>query len=592
MLKAELRTVSRSVKFRKTKPNAWIYGSYRHAGNPWQHLNRGYATEAKSGVKSKPYYVTTPIFYVNAAPHIGHLYTILIADILKRWQVLIGNGDAKLLTGTDEHGMKIQQAALQNGLEPQALCDRNCETFKILAREANASHDHFIRTTDSAHKAAVQFFWENLNHRGYIYEGKHEGWYSVSDETFYPASAVHSTLDPATGRKMMASIETGKEVKFSQETNYHFKLSAFQDRLLEHYHKNPNFVRPKVYMDSIVQNVASGLQDLSISRPVDRLSWGIPVPGDTTQTIYVWLDALVNYITYAGYPFTPGREQESIWPADVQVVGKDITRFHCIYWPAFLMALDLPLPRTILTHAHWTMNHSKMSKSTGNVVNPMFAMARYGVDPMRFYLAMNGGLASDTDYDNSYIVRDYKNILQGGLGNLCSRVMRGKGWNVRESVARMTGGQRSGNAKDPSEIEHKEFLEKVPALVSNQMDELNPRRALEEVVKIIDQTNRYVQSTGPWNLAKDAATNPIAHDRLVGVIFNATESLRIAGILLQPFMPEKAKKLLDMLGVEEDLSKRSYAAAKYGADPDYGTPRVPLGKGQAGTLFPPLLSEE
>lgn len=261
-------------------------------------------------------------------------------------------------------------------------------------------------------------------------------------------------------------------------------------------------------MDSIVQNVASGLQDLSISRPVDRLSWGIPVPGDTTQTIYVWLDALVNYITYAGYPFTPGREQESIWPADIHVVGKDITRcairtkafntygcqlipsrFHCIYWPAFLMALDLPLPRTILTHAHWTMNHSKMSKSTGNVVNPMFAMARYGVDPMRFYLAMNGGLASDTDYDNSYIVRDYKNILQGGLGNLCSRVMRGKGWNVRESVVKMANGQGSRRAKDPSEIEHMEFLEKVPGLVSNQMDELNPRRALEEIVKIIDQVS-------------------------------------------------------------------------------------------------------
>ncbi|KAK2748321.1 methionyl-tRNA synthetase [Myotisia sp. PD_48] len=578
MIRAQIRALSSVSKFTAERSRFWICKPCLQSGRGVPRRGFGASADPK-----KPYYVTTPIFYVNASPHIGHFYTMLLSDILKRWQVLLGNTDAKLLTGTDEHGLKIQQVAQEHEMEPQKLCDKNCETFKALAREANISNDHFIRTTDLAHKEAVRYFWESLEHRGHIYKGKHEGWYSVSDETFYPSSSVQAALDPATGRKIMSTIETGKEVEWSEETNYHFNLSALQDRLLAHYKNNPDFIRPKKYMDSIVREVSSGLEDLSISRPIERLTWGIRVPGDETQTIYVWLDALVNYLTYAGYPFTPGRENESIWPADVQVIGKDISRFHCIYWPAFLMALDLPLPRQILTHAHWTINRAKMSKSTGNVVNPMFAMTRFGVDPMRYFLAIKGGLENDADYENSYVVKQYKHDLQQGLGNLASRVMRAKLWNVRDSVLAASMGQLP--EQNEHHRGHRYFLERAPTVVNKHMAELDPRRALQATIGIIHRTNKYMQLTEPWNTSH-------SEGEVNSIIYNVAESLRIAGILLQPFMPEKSGQLLNMLGVTADTKKRDFSAATYGSDVDYGEPSVPLKKGFEATLFPPLRTED
>ncbi|KAJ6125062.1 hypothetical protein N7471_012379 [Penicillium samsonianum] len=521
--------------------------------HPWNCTSRkhGWATTSRRGVATtpqrpnKPYYVTTPIFYVNAAPHVGHLYTMVIADIIKRWQVLLGNTDAQLLTGTDEHGMKIQQAAIQAGMDTQAFCDMNCRTFEALAKAANLDNDHFIRTTDPAHRDAVQYFWEMLQHRGYIYTSKHEGWYSVSDETFYPQTQVQNSLDPSTGRKRMVSIETGKEVEWSSETNYHFRLSAFKDRLLDLYKREDPFITPTSYTAAVINGVESGLQDLSISRPVERLTWGIPVPGDDTQTIYVWLDALVNYLTKAGYPFPPGQENTSIWPADLHVVGKDIVRFHCVYWPAFLMALDLPLPRNVLVHGHWTMNREKMSKSTGNVVNPFFAIERFGVDGMRFFLAYRGGLSDDADFDNSFIIRDYKKLLQGGSETLLC-------------------------------VQLDQMLEQTPAQVAELMEKLNPRAALQETMSIIEKTNKYFHAAEPWKTPNSQR-----------VIYNVAESLRIAGILLQPFMPGKSHDLLELLRVNtSDPSKRAFAATAYGSDPDYGEGV------KKGVLFPPLLTEE
>ncbi|XHG00740.1 hypothetical protein AWENTII_004162 [Aspergillus wentii] len=318
MRRGEFRAVSWATQFLAYRRPSWKCASCRNV-RQINVLPRRFATAASTETPKKPYYVTTPIFYVNAAPHVGHLYTMVIADIMKRWQVLLGDKDAQLLTGTDEHGMKIQQAALAAGMDTQAFCDMNCKTFEALAKAANLDNDHFIRTTDAAHKEAVQYFWEMLSHRGYIYTAKHEGWYSVSDETFYPQTQVQNALDPSTGRKRMVSIETGKEVEWSSETNYHFRLSAFQDRLLELYSKT-DFITPSNYATAVVKSVSSGLQDLSISRPVERLNWGIPVPGDETQTIYVWLDALVNYLTKAGYPFPPdkkldldGRQMFMLW---------------------------------------------------------------------------------------------------------------------------------------------------------------------------------------------------------------------------------------------------------------------------------------
>ncbi|PKY02113.1 methionine-tRNA synthetase [Aspergillus campestris IBT 28561] len=520
----------------------------------------------------KPYYVTTPIFYVNAAPHVGHLYTMVIADILKRWRTLNGATDAQLLTGTDEHGMKIQQAALAAGMDTQAFCDRNYKTFEELAKAATLDNDYFIRTTEPAHREAVQYFWEMLNHRGYIYTAKHEGWYSVSDETFYPQSQVQNSLDPTTGRKRMVSVETGKEVEWSSETNYHFRLSAFQEPLLDLY--KSGFITPASYATDVIKSVSSGLQDLSISRPVERLNWGIPVPGDNRQTIYVWVDALVNYLTKAGYPFTPGQEGRLGWPADVHVVGKDIIRFHAVYWPALLMALDLPVPRKVLVHGHWTMNHAKMSKSTGNVVNPFFAIDRFGVDTMRFFLAYQGGLASDADYDNSYIIRDYKKLLQGGIGNIALRTLGLAKKNLRSFISEGAAGTLPGQT--PADEEYQRTLQELPSKVAEQMEGLNPRAALQEIMSVVEQANKYFHNTVPWE-------NPPNRDL---VLYNVAESLRIIGILLQPFMPSKSNQLLDLLRVENTVAKRGFSATAYGSDPEYGEGV------KKSLLFPPLIVEQ
>lgn len=407
---------------------------------------------------------------------------MVLTDILKRWQVLNGR-EAILCTGTDEHGMKIQQAAAKADTPPKEFCDQNAETFKLLASRAKLSNDHFVRTTDDDHREAVQYFWYLLKERGYIYESKHEGWYCVSDETFYPESTIEKRLDPFTGRTFMASQETGKEVEWTSERNYHFRLSAFKDRLLEFYMANPKFVVPAARMNDVVKWVSRGLEDLSVSRPMERLSWGIRVPEDETQTIYVWLDALVNYITKAGYPWAPGKESDGGWPADVQVIGKDIVRFHCIYWPAFLLALDMPPPKQILTHGHWTLANQKMAKSTGNVVNPFFALDRFGVDTIRYYLALDGGIGNDSDYGNHHIVERYKKGLQGGIGNLLSRTTKAKKWNVRDFIK----AARDGALRDPdaSTVEQFQLLNNVRIKVENYMNRLHPGMALHQIMGVV-----------------------------------------------------------------------------------------------------------
>lgn len=565
---------------------------------------RRFLATATSNNTSKPYYVTTPIFYVNAAPHVGHLYSMVLTDVLKRWQSLKGR-KALLLTGTDEHGMKIQQASAKAGSDPKPFCDKGADIFKSLAARAELSNDHFIRTTDPDHKEAVEYAWHLLNERGYIYQSKHEGWYSVSDETFYPESQVHLVLDPPTGRKVMASIETGKEVEWTSEQNYHFRLSAFRDKLLSFYAENPEWITPESKMRDVVSAVSSGLEDLSISRPSKRLTWGIRVPTDPDQTIYVWLDALVNYITKAGYPWAPGSEHAGGWPADVHVIGKDILRFHCIYWPAFLMALDLPLPKRILTHAHWTLGKQKMAKSTGNVVNPFFALDRFGVDTMRYYMIHDGGIDNDADYDNLFIIERYKKGLQGGLGNLVSRITRGKGWNVRRAVEKFAGEDQSTIPFNPKSgkgraiKEFKQLLVDLPRTIDTRMEALRPNLALKDLMTNIYAANAFLQAQSPWDIAKqlqkagaEGSTTPSdtnAESEMDYMIYLCTEMLRLSGIMLQPVMPAKAKHLLDMLGVADD--KRGFADAQLGADEDYGVSRVPLGKGQSGVLFAPLMSE-
>jgi methionyl-tRNA synthetase len=305
--------------------NAWVCSSCRYSSTVDPRPPRDFPPSRGK----KPFYITTPIFYVNAAPHVGHLYTIILSDVIKRYQTLQGK-KAILCTGTDEHGMKVQQAAVKAHSSPQPFVDKGAEIFKSLASRAGIDNDHFVRTTDPDHKEAVQYAWRLLKEKGWIYTSKHEGWYSISDETFYPESAVHLIVDPPTGRKHMASMETGKEVEWTEESNYHFRLSAFREPLLEFYEANPNWIIPDQRHNDMYNAIKNGLEDLSISRPVERLTWGIPVPDDPSQTIYVWLDALINYITKAGYPWAPEKAFAGGWPADVQVIGKDIMRF--VYW--------------------------------------------------------------------------------------------------------------------------------------------------------------------------------------------------------------------------------------------------------------------
>ncbi|EME39260.1 hypothetical protein DOTSEDRAFT_159472 [Dothistroma septosporum NZE10] len=507
------------------------------------------------------------------------MYTMILADVLKRWSQLKSHPSV-LLTGTDEHGLKIQRAAAKAGVDPKEFCDKGAETFKTLAASIDIGHDVFIRTTDQKHKEGVEYAWEILMSKGLIYEGKHEGWYSVSDETFYPSSQVQYIVEPATGRKIMASIETGKEVEWSSERNYMFRLSTFRQQLLDFYKKNDKYIVPAFRMKEVRRQVEQELEDLSISRPTERLSWGVRVPNDESQTIYVWLDALLNYATAVGYPFTPGQEGKGGFPPDVQVVGKDIVRFHCIYWPAFLMALDLPVHKQVLTHAHWTLGKQKMAKSTGNVVNPFFALERFGIDAMRWYLIHEGGIGDDADYDNRFIIEKYKKGLQGGLGNLLTRVMRGKGWDVRKAIkkyAHPDGNTRPLVMDEADEDFRRKYgnIRAMPKQVDEAMQELYPNRALQTIMRAIYLTNGELQRLQPWLIV----------DRC---IFLAAETLRLVGILLQPFIPNAASKQLDMLGVAED--RRSFDWAIIGKDETYGTPMISLGKGKDDVLFPPLTS--
>ncbi|ETS76679.1 hypothetical protein PFICI_12066 [Pestalotiopsis fici W106-1] len=500
---------------------------------------------------------------------------MVIADVLKRWELLKPRR-ALLCTGTDEHGLKVQQAADFQDVPPKTLCDTNSEIFKDLARKANISNDHFIRTTDPEHREAVEYFWRRLQENGHIYETKHAGWYCVSDETYYPENMITKQVHPHTGKTFMASIETGNAVEWTEEKNYHFRLTAFKEKLLEFFRENPNWVTPPSRMREVVNWVENNLEDLSVSRPASRLQWGIPVPDDPSQTIYVWIDALVNYITYAGYPrWTPGKENRGGWPADVHVIGKDIMRFHCIYWPALLMALDLPLPKRILTHGHWLMDAKKMSKSVGNVVNPFFAIDRWGVDTMRYYLMYNGAMANDSSYSNEGVVESYKKGLQSTTGNFLNRITKPNKWDVSEAVREIYRNMLELDIKSPRAQAfarltdaHQELVDSLAESVGQDFDNGAPKAALRKIMHFLGESNKYMTEAAPWNLSNNGERD---YTRLVHCIYLCAESMRVAAILLQPFIPEKAAEILDRLGV--DSKKRTLEYAKRGRDGEYGTPK-------------------
>jgi methionyl-tRNA synthetase len=479
---------------------------------------------------TKKFYITTPIYYVNGAPHLGHAYTSTAADALARWHRMAGE-DVFFLTGTDEHGQKVEGAARAAGLDPQAFTDQVAADFADMARRMNISNDDFIRTTEPRHKRAAQAIWQKLQDAGAIYLGAYEGWYAVRDEAFYDED--ETALKPDGTRFALAS---GAAVEWVVEPSYFFKLSAFQDRLLAFYEENPGFIAPAAKRNEILSFVRGGLKDLSISRT--SFSWGIPVPGDENHVMYVWLDALVNYLTATGYP-DAAAPRALYWPASLHLVGKEIIRFHAVYWPAFLMAAGLALPGRVFSHGWWTVEGEKMSKSTGNFIDVRPLVDEFGLDAIRFFLLREVPFGNDGDFSRKNLIGRTNAELANGLGNLAQRTL--------SFIAKNAGGVIPAPAA-LSEADRGllALAEALPEKVKAAMVRLAFHEALDEVWKLIRAADGYIDHQAPWSLRK----TDIA--RMNTVLFVLVAVLRSVAILLQPFMPDSMARLLDQLGVAAD----------------------------------------
>ncbi|MCB2055716.1 MAG: methionine--tRNA ligase, partial [Geminicoccaceae bacterium] len=427
------------------------------------------------------YYVTTPIYYVNDSPHIGHAYTTLACDALARFMRLDGRR-VFFLTGTDEHGQKVEKAAQARGVDPQAFTDEVSRRFRHLAQAMNFSHDDFIRTTEERHKRSVQHLWQVLVGAGEIYLGSYAGWYAVRDEAFYAESEIEDGKAPS-----------GAPVEWVEEPSYFFRLSAWQDRLLAFYEAHPDFVLPETRRNEVVAFVRGGLQDLSVSRTT--FEWGVPVPNDPDHVMYVWLDALTNYLSAVGYPDTDGAAFRTFWPCDVHVVGKDILRFHAVYWPAFLMAAGIEPPARVFAHGWWTNEGQKISKSLGNVIDPLALIETYGLDQTRYFLLREVPFGSDGDFRHDAMVRRMNADLANDYGNLCQRVL--------SMIARNC----AGRVPEPGPLtpDDEALLEQVRSLLDQcraHMSRQASHLALEAIWRVVAEANRYVDAQAPWTLRK------------------------------------------------------------------------------------------
>ncbi len=474
----------------------------------------------------KHFTVTTPIYYVNDKPHIGHAYTTIACDVFARHYRDRGV-PTFFQTGTDEHGQKVETSAQKSGETPQQLADRVVKHFEDNWRMLNISNDHFIRTTHDYHENVVQDLWKKMADNGDIYLDRYESTYCVACETFWPENQLHEG-------NLCPNEWCHRPVEKHSEPSYFFRLSAYQDKLLELYEKQPDFVLPDFRMNEVRSFVERGLHDLSISRT--SFNWGIPVPGDDKHVIYVWVDALINYVSGAGYLFNQ-ENYETRWPATAHVVGKDIIVFHAVYWPAFLMSAGLPLPKHVYAHGFWNSEGEKMSKTRGNVVDPREAVATYGLDPFRYYLMREVPFGLDGDFRKENMVNRYNSELANDLGNTLSRTLAMTDKYLGGVLPAPTDGTRFGLAK-AAETCQKE--------VADQLEAFKPQKALEAVRVLIDAANKAIVQQEPWNMAKD----PDKADDLATLLYDLLELLRRVSIFLHPFMPETTEKIQLQLGLD------------------------------------------
>ncbi len=476
------------------------------------------------------FYITTPIYYVNDIPHIGHAYTTLACDVIARFKRLDGF-EVLFLTGTDEHGQKVEKSAAARGKDPLEFCDEVSQRFRELAEFMKFSNDDFIRTTEQRHRIACQALWQRLEKSGNIYLDKYSGWYSVRDEAYYAESEL---LEGKDGNKL---APTGAPVEWVEEESYFFRLSAWEDALLKWYENLPETVLPKSRRNEVKSFVEGGLRDLSISRT--SFSWGVPVPGNDRHIMYVWIDALTNYLTATGYPDVDGDKFRKFWPADIHMVGKDILRFHGVYWPAFLMAADIEPPKRIYAHGWWTNEGQKISKSLGNVIDPFEIVDEFGLDQVRYFLMREVPFGNDGDFSRTAMINRINSDLANDLGNLAQRSL--------SMVFKNCDGQIPPHGSFTEQDEA--ILAAIDGLlphVRDLMDRQSINKAIEAIWKVVSDCNVYFAGQEPWALKK---TDP---ERMATVLYVTAEVVRQIAIQISFIMPDSAAKLLDQINVATD----------------------------------------
>ncbi|MBN2057909.1 MAG: methionine--tRNA ligase [Candidatus Saganbacteria bacterium] len=486
---------------------------------------------------SKTYYLTTPLYYVNDVPHIGHAYTTVAADVLARYKRLMGF-DVHFLTGTDEHGQKIWRAAEAKKTETQKFVDQMADGFKSAWQVLGISYDDFIRTTDERHVKVVQQVFHQLLKQGDIYKGSYEGWYCVPCESFWNESELKEDID---GR--MLCPDCGRETEVLKEESYFFKLSKYEKQLLEHFESNPDFLQPQSRRNEILQFVKQGLKDLSITRTA--FPWGIGVPDDPKHVIYVWFDALLNYISALGYP--AGKEFTQFWPADAHLMGKEIVRFHAVTWPCMLMALGIHLPKKIFGHGWWTVEGKKMSKSKGNVVDPLALSREYSVDVVRYFLMREVSFGDDGNFSMTSFVNRYNADLANDFGNLLSRTLSMVDKYFEGIIPEIIDFKLLGFDQIS-----KDLLAAVRVMEDEfdaRMQEFSFSEALAEIWKVVNLANAYIEKEAPWKLSKEKQT-----DKLAAVMYLLCETLKRAAVLVSPFMPSTAEKMWEQLNLSLPFS--------------------------------------